>query len=247
MVEQVDSIRILGVRVDALDMEGAADRIEALVATGGRHLVATVNPEFIMRARRDAAFARVLETASLCLADGAGVTWAARRLGRRLPERITGIDLLPMLARRSAERGLRLYLLGAAEGVAEIAAERLRQIAPGVVIAGCHAGAAGPEGDEESLALMNAAHPDILLIAYGAPRQELWYDRNRARVEAPVAIGVGGAFDYLSGRVARAPGWMRSAGLEWLYRLVRQPRRAGRMAALPLYALAVIRAGGTRH
>ncbi len=247
MGEQVDSIRILGVRVDALDMEAAADRIEALVATGGRHLVATVNPEFIMRARRDAAFARVLETASLCLADGAGVMWAARRLGRPLPERITGIDLLPMLARRSAERGLRLYLLGAAEGVAEIAAERLRQIVPGVVIAGCHAGAAGPEGDEESLSLMNAAHPDILLIAYGAPRQEFWYDRNRERVGAPVAIGVGGAFDYLSGRVSRAPGWMRSAGIEWLYRLVRQPRRVGRMAALPWYALAVIRAGGTRH
>lgn len=247
MLEAVESIRILGVRVDVLAAEAAAERIESLVASGGRHLVATVNPEFIMRARRDRTFQRVLESASLCLADGAGVTWAARRIGRPLPERIAGSDLVPLIARRAATRGLRLYLLGAAEGVAEEAAERLRQLAPGVVIAGCHAGASGPEGDEDSLALVNAARPDILLIAYGAPRQELWYDRNRERVAAPVAIGVGGAFDYLSGRVSRAPTWMRSAGLEWLYRLLRQPRRAGRMVALPLYVLAVIRAGGTRH
>jgi len=243
MVEAVDSIRILGVRVDVVAMEAAADRIEVLAASGGRHLVATVNPEFIMRARRDPDFARVLESASLCLADGAGVTWAARRAGTPLPGRVTGTDLVPVLARRSAERGLRLFLLGGGEGVAGEVADRLREVAPGVVIAGCHGGEAGPEGDAESVALINAARPDVLLVAYGAPRQEMWHDRNRERLAVPVAIGVGGAFDYLSGRVSRAPSWLRAAGLEWLYRLLRQPRRLGRMSVLPGYALAVIRAG----
>ena len=244
MIEPVESIRVLGVRVDVLDMGAAVDRIQALARSGGRHLVVTVNPEFIMRARRDAGFARLLDSASLALADGVGVTWAARRLGRPLPGRIAGADLVPELARRSAEGGLRLFLLGASEGVAAMAAARLLEIAPGAIVTGSHAGLAGPEGDEAAVALLNAARPDVLLIAYGAPLQEEWYQRNRERVTVPVAIGVGGTFDYLSGRVPRAPGWMRGLGLEWLYRLLRQPSRAARMGVLPLFALAVLKARG---
>lgn len=241
MAEPVESLRLLGVRVDALDMERAIDRIERLASSAGSHLVATVNPEFVMRARRDPEFGRILEGAALCLADGAGITWAARRLGKPLPGRITGVDLLAPLAERAAARGLRVYFLGAATGVAELAAAHLRELAPTLVVAGCHAGMAGPDGDAESVALINAARADILLIAYGAPFQERWYDRNRGRLSVAVFIGVGGAFDYLSGRVPRAPRWMREVGLEWFYRLLRQPRRALRMTALPLYALAVLR------
>jgi N-acetylglucosaminyldiphosphoundecaprenol N-acetyl-beta-D-mannosaminyltransferase len=241
---QMRSTRVLGVRVDAVDVEQALDRIGELLAAGGHHLVATVNPEFIMRARRDPEFGRVLEGAGLCLADGWGVTWAARRQGRPLPGRVTGTDLIPPLARRAAEKGWRLFLLGAAEGVADEVAELLETRFPGLAVAGCHAGVAGPEGDQESLALITAARPDIVLVAYGAPRQELWIARNLAHLPAGVGVGVGGAFDYLSGRVARAPGWMRRAGLEWLYRLFRQPWRVGRMAALPAFALEVLRSRG---
>ena len=236
------SIQVLGVRVDALDTQATLDRIGELLAGGGHHLVATVNPEFIMLARRNPEFHRVLDGAALCLADGRGVTWAAARQGRPLPDRVTGVDLIPALAERAARFRWRLFLLGAAPGVAETVADLLRAAHPGLVIAGCHAGVAGPEGDEESLRLIGAARPDIVLVAYGAPRQEFWIARNLARLEAGVGIGVGGAFDYLSGRVPRAPAWMRRAGVEWLYRLLRQPWRAGRMAVLPLFAFEVLRA-----
>jgi N-acetylglucosaminyldiphosphoundecaprenol N-acetyl-beta-D-mannosaminyltransferase len=239
---EMGSIRVLGVRVDDLDTKGTLDRIEELLGAGGHHLVATVNPEFVMLARRDPEFHRLLEGAALCLADGWGVTWAARRQGRSLPARVTGVDLIPALADRAARRGWRLFLLGGAPGIAETVSGLLRRRYPELVIAGSHAGVAGPEGDEESLGLIAAARPDILLVAYGAPRQELWIARNLARLEAGVGIGVGGAFDYLSGRVPRAPAWMRRVGLEWLYRLLRQPWRARRMAVLPLFALEVLRA-----
>jgi N-acetylglucosaminyldiphosphoundecaprenol N-acetyl-beta-D-mannosaminyltransferase len=237
----MSSIRVLGVRVDAVDPVSALARIEELIAAGGHHLVATVNPEFIMRARRDPEFQRVLDSASLCLPDGWGVTWAARRQGHPLPGRVPGIDLIPPLAARAAQLGWRLYLLGAAPGVAEAAAAQLRKDYPGLRITGCHAGEAGPAGDEESLSLIEAAGADIVLVAYGAPRQELWIARNLARLPAGVGIGVGGAFDFLSGRVRRAPGWMRRLGLEWFFRLLLQPWRARRMAALPRFALEVLR------
>jgi N-acetylglucosaminyldiphosphoundecaprenol N-acetyl-beta-D-mannosaminyltransferase len=235
------SIRVLGVRVDDLDTQGTLDRIEELLAAGGHHLVATVNPEFVMLARRNPEFRRLLEGAALCLADGWGVTWAARRQGRPLPDRITGVDLIPALADRAARHGWRLYLLGAAPGVAEAVAALLKARQPDLVVAGCHAGVAGPEGDDESVRLISAAHPDIVFVAYGAPRQELWIGRNLGRLEARIGIGVGGAFDYLSGRVPRAPAWMRRTGLEWLYRLFRQPWRARRMAVLPRFAWEVLR------
>jgi N-acetylglucosaminyldiphosphoundecaprenol N-acetyl-beta-D-mannosaminyltransferase len=240
--EPMSSIRVLGVRVDAVDVDSALDRIEEMLAAGGHHLVATVNPEFIMRARRDPEFRQVLDSASLCLPDGWGVTWAARRQGNPLPGRVTGIDLIPPLAARAARLGWRIYLLGAGPGVAVAAAARLRRDFSGLQITGCHAGEAGPEGDEESLRLIEAAGADIVLVAYGAPRQELWIARNLARLPAAVGIGVGGAFDFLAGRVRRAPGWMRRLGLEWLFRLLVQPWRARRMAALPRFALEVLRA-----
>jgi len=237
---RMSSIRVLGVRVDSVDVESALAQIEALIAAGGHHLVATVNPEFIMRARHDPEFLRVLESASLCLPDGWGVTWAARRQGRPLPGRVPGTDLIPPLAARAAQLGWRLFLLGAGPGVAEAAAARLRSDFPGLRITGCHAGQAGPDGDEESLHLIDAAGADIVLVAYGAPRQELWIARNLARLPAAVGIGVGGAFDFLSGNVRRAPGWMRRLGLEWLFRLGMQPWRARRMVALPRFALEVL-------
>jgi N-acetylglucosaminyldiphosphoundecaprenol N-acetyl-beta-D-mannosaminyltransferase len=126
-------------------------------------------------------------------------------------------------------------------GVAEETARRLQARAPGLKIAGVYAGSPRPEDDQRSLELIAAAKPDVLLVAYGHPRQELWIARNRDRLQVPLAIGVGGAFDYVAGRVRRAPPWMRRARLEWLFRLVRQPWRARRMAVLPLFAVKVLR------
>jgi N-acetylglucosaminyldiphosphoundecaprenol N-acetyl-beta-D-mannosaminyltransferase len=235
-------MRILGVRVDCLDMAGAVETIGRMVEERGQtRLVATVNPEFVMRARADAQFRQVLEGAALCLADGIGVVWAMRRQGCPQSERVAGSDLVPHLARRCAASGWRPFLLGAAPGVAADAARRMEADNPGLRVAGVHAGSPAPDDDEETLRRIAAARPDLLLVAYGAPQQELWIARNLCRLGVPVAIGVGGTFDFLAGRVRRAPGWVRRAHLEWLWRLAMQPARVRRMAALPAFALAVLR------
>ena len=236
----MNQARVLGVRVDCLDMEASLDRIEQFVDAGGHHLVATVNPEFVMRATTDQDFARVLESADLCLADGTGVVWAARRQGCAMREPVTGVDLIPPLAALCARRGFRIFLLGAAPGVADDLATRLRAEHPELEVA-AHAGTPDPSADAATLALIRVHKPQVLLVAYGHPKQELWIDRMRDSLGVAVAMGVGGSFDYLTGRIPRAPAWMRRAGLEWLFRLVRQPWRVRRMAVLPIYALRVLR------
>jgi len=236
----VNQARVLGVRVDCLDMDASLDRIAQLVGEGGHHLVATVNPEFVMRAHVDSEFARVLESADLCLADGSGVVWAARRQGCTIREPVTGVDLIPRLAALCAKRRFRLFLLGAAPGVAVELASRLRAENSRLDVE-AHPGSPDPSSDEETLALIERFKPHVLLVAYGHPTQELWIDRMSDKLGVAVAVGVGGSFDYLTGRVPRAPAWMRRAGLEWLFRLVRQPWRIRRMAVLPIYALRVLR------
>jgi N-acetylglucosaminyldiphosphoundecaprenol N-acetyl-beta-D-mannosaminyltransferase len=195
-----------------------------------------------MLARRDPEFARVLDSAALCLPDGSGVVWAARRQGCAISAPVTGVDLIPQLAATCARRGWRMFLLGAATGIAGELAARLRAENPGLEVAH-HAGQAGPASDREIVALIRQHSPQVLLVAFGAPKQELWIERAGPEAGAAVSIGVGGSFDYLTGRVPRAPAWMRRAGMEWAYRLVRQPWRARRMAVLPGFALRVLRGG----
>jgi N-acetylglucosaminyldiphosphoundecaprenol N-acetyl-beta-D-mannosaminyltransferase len=193
-----------------------------------------------MRAKADPDFARVLESADLCLADGSGVVWAARRQGCAMREPVTGVDIIPPLAALCARRHLNLFLLGAAPGVADDLAARLRAEHPGLEVA-AHAGSPDQSADAETLALIRAHKAQVLLVAYGHPKQEMWIDRMRGSLGVAVAMGVGGSFDYLTGRIPRAPAWMRRARLEWLFRLVRQPWRIRRMAVLPIYALRVLR------
>lgn len=231
--------RVLGVKVDCLDTGSALAAIERFVEEGGPHLVATVNPEFVMRAQRDPAFARVLASAELCLPDGTGVVWAARRQGCEMPGPVAGVDLVQPLAAMCARRGFRMFLLGAAPGVADELAAKLRTANPALQVA-AHPGGPDAAHDEEALRLIHDHGTQVLLVAYGAPAQEMWIERLRNRLGVAVAIGVGGAFDYLTDRVPRAPEWMRNAGLEWLHRLVRQPWRIRRMAVLPIYALKVL-------
>ena len=222
-------------------MTGALERLEHFVDEGGLHLVATVNPEFVMKAQKDPGFARVLASAQLCLADGTGVVWAARRQGCPIRHPVAGADLVEPIAALCARRGFRLFLLGAMPGVADQLAAKLRAAHPQLAVT-AHAGAPDPSGDAETLSLIHEHRADVLLVAYGAPAQEVWIDRLHNRLQVAVAMGVGGAFDYLTGRVPRAPAWMRRAGLEWLHRLVRQPWRIRRMAVLPVYALKVLSA-----
>ena len=225
------SVSILGVRVDGVTMGETLDWFEAAVAGRQPRQVCTANPEFVMAAQRDPAFRAALNAADLVLPDGVGLLWAARRLGGRLPERVAGSDLIFQLAERGARLGWRLFLLGAAEGVAARTAEVLQARAPGLVVGGTFAGNPRPE-----------AAPDILLVAYGAPAQDLWIARHREALGVPVSMGVGGAFDFVAGTARRAPAWLRRMGLEWLHRLARQPWRVRRVAtAVIAFPLAVLR------
>lgn len=233
-------IPILGVGIHDVTEEEAVGWVERFIQESGPHQVVTVNPEFVIEARRNAAFRRVLNEADLAVPDGVGILWAGRLLGRPFRGRVPGVELVLRLAERAAEQGYRLFLLGAAPGVAEEAAARLRERYPGLTIAGTYAGSPDPAEEEEIGARIRAASPHILLVAYGAPRQDLWLKRNLPRLGVAVGIGVGGTLDYISGRVRRAPAWMRRYGLEWLYRLFRQPWRWRRMLSLPAFAALVL-------
>jgi N-acetylglucosaminyldiphosphoundecaprenol N-acetyl-beta-D-mannosaminyltransferase len=245
-----DSVFVLGVRVDRVSQQQALDRIEEIIArrqASGNTLpceqIITVNPEFVMVAQRNAAFRIAINEAALVLADGTGVVWATRYLGSPAPERVTGTDTLAALASRCSKAGYRLYLLGAAPGVAEAAAQRLQELTPGLQIAGTFAGSPAPEEEDAIIERIREAQADVLCVAYGAPAQELWIHRNLSRLPVAIAIGVGGAFDFLSGRQRRAPRLMQRTGLEWLYRLYREPWRWRRMLALPRFALQVLLKG----
>jgi N-acetylglucosaminyldiphosphoundecaprenol N-acetyl-beta-D-mannosaminyltransferase len=206
-----------------------------------RHIV-TVNPEFIMMARANPAFAAVLQRADLSTADGIGIILAARLQGVQLAGRLTGVDLTELLASIRAPSPS-LFLLGAAEGVAEEAGKRLQHRHPDVIIAGSWSGSPQESDLAEIVARITETGADTLLVAFGAPEQDLWIQRHNqclAGCGIVIAIGVGGTFDYLSGRVPRAPRLIRRIGFEWLYRLIRQPWRWRRQLALPKFVALVI-------
>lgn len=234
-------ITLLGVRIDDVTMVEAMAQIAAFIRIRTPHQIATVNPEFVMTAQHNTAFASVLQAADLAVPDGVGLKIAARLTGQRLHGRVSGVDLCEQLAAASQAHGWRLYLLGAAPGVANATATVLQRRFPGVVIAGAYAGSPRPQDELAIRARITEARPDVLLVAYGAPAQDLWIARNQPTLRVPVAIGVGGTFDYLSGRVLRAPRWMRQLGLEWLFRLIRQPWRWKRIwTAVVIFPLAVL-------
>ena len=237
-------VTILGTPVDTVDLPGALARVASWLDTpeGGLRHVVTVNPEFVMAARRDPRFAAALRASALATADGVGITLAARVLGVPRAPRIPGVELVEGLA-GLRHPGARLFLLGAAPGVADEAAARLLVRHPAAQIVGVYPGSPAARDWSAIEAQLRAAAPSILLVAFGHPRQDLWIAERRAQLEAlgvVVASGVGGAFDYLSGRVPRAPQLVRRAGCEWLYRLLRQPWRWRRQLVLPRFAALVL-------
>ena len=241
------STSVLGVRVDRVTREQALDRIEHMIVFRRANAtmqhcqqVVTVNTEFVMAAQHDSDFRQAINGAALVVADGIGIVWATYLGKTPVPERITGTDTVEALAKRCAAAGYRMYLLGAAPGVAEQAAARLQAIAPGLIIAGTYAGSPALEEEDAILERVGVADADVLCVAYGAPAQDLWIARNMARLPVAVAMGVGGAFDFLSGRQRRAPRILQRVGLEWLYRLYREPWRWKRMLAIPRFMLYVL-------
>ncbi len=234
-------LSILGLPVDTITYKTWLEQIEIwLREKQSAKQVCTVNPEFIMIAQRDPIFFHILQRAALCVPDGVGLLWASRYLGAPLPERVTGSDGLPLIAEHAAERGWKIFFLGAGAGIAARAATILQARYPGLQVVGTHSGSPAADEEDAIVALINKSGADILFVAYGAPKQDKWIARNLPRLQVGMAMGVGGSFDFIAGTVPRAPEWLQKRGLEWLYRLLRQPWRWRRMLRLPRFVLAVL-------
>lgn len=235
-------IRILGVPVDEYDMQQSLDLIGAFVSQGRErlHQVVTINPEGVWLAVEDPDLARIIEEASLVTPDGNGILWAAERLGTPLKERVAGIELLENICRRGAEQGWRVYLLGAKPGVAEAAAASLQQKYPGLIVAGCDDGYFR-EREAQAIDRVREAGADVLFAALGMPYQEKWLHQHAKELSCAVAIGVGGSFDVLAGLVKRAPRLWQKLKLEWLWRLLSDPKRWRRYLVIPRFMRAVKR------
>jgi N-acetylglucosaminyldiphosphoundecaprenol N-acetyl-beta-D-mannosaminyltransferase len=232
---------LLGARIDALTMEETVERVSGFIKSGRPHRILTLNPEYLYRAQFDGGMMRLITRSDLVTPDGVGIVWACRVAGYPVKERITGIDLMQRLVKRAAACGWRVYLLGASPGVAEKTAEKLCCSYPGLQIAGTHHGYF--REDEAGLVAeaVREAGPDLVFVALGAPRQELWIDRYLESTGAAAAMGVGGSFDVIAGKVRRAPAWVRRLHLEWFSRLLQEPSRWRRQLILPCFACMVLR------
>lgn len=219
---------LLGMGVHRITRTAVESRLDDWSRMGETHQVLTVNLDFLSIGSRDERFRQLVNSAALVVPDGVPVLWAARYLGRPLAERITGLDLIEMAVRHSIEHGSSLFFLGAAPGVAERAAARLAQRFGGFRLAGAYAPPFGalddPAEDAHIRSLIADSKPDFLFVAFGCPRQDFWI-RDHADLGVPVAVGIGGSFDLLSGDIRRAPRWAQRAGLEWAFRLFHEPRR----------------------
>lgn len=240
----VESVTILGVPVQRLTYEELLALFGEWIAqdlpVAPARQVCTVNPEFLVDARRNAAFTAVLRDADACVADGVGVAWAAKWRNKPVPERITGSDGIYRICERAARMGWRVYFLGAAPGVAERTAHRLCELFTGLQLSGTYSGSPASADWVDVEQRLHAARPDILFVAFGHPRQDLWIAAHKAELPCRIAMGVGGAFDFVAGVAPRAPMWMRRAGVEWVHRLATQPWRWRRMLKLPQFVWMVL-------
>ena len=225
-------LKILGVNIDKISLSETLNSISGLITGQSQHLIATVNPEFIVEAQKNSEFATVLNSATINTCDGAGLQWAARFLyGENIP-RVTGVDLVQELL-KSKTGNYKIFLLGGAEGVAA----GLRQKYPENIVGAESGGKLNKivkpwvlENNDNIIEKINESGANIILVAFGQVKQEIWILGNLPLIPSvKVGIGIGGTFDYLTGKVKRPPAWMRRAGLEWLYRLVMMPERAGRI------------------
>ena len=227
-----DFVHLWGVRIDNLTME---DAVEGALTGGRGGFVVTPNAVMLDACRKNPAHAALLNRATLSLADGAGVMLCAKRSGQPLRERIAGIAFGEALMKRAAEEGLRVFLLGGGEGIAEAAAERLSQKYAGLRIAGCCWGYFEKQGEEDRRVteIIRASRPDILFVCFGFPLQEEWIDAHRHLLpDLRVIAGLGGALDVWSGRLRRAPRIISHCGMEWAWRMLREPKRLKNLPAI---------------
>lgn len=235
-------IDLMGCLVDNLNMEETLGVVEGFIASGRPHQHVVVNVDKIVKAHRDPVLRKIINDCALINADGMPVVWASRLLGKPLKERVTGVDLFEALMARSAQKGWRVFLLGAREEVVSGVANLYPARYPGLDLAGYRNGYWKPDEEAAVVAQIAAARPDILFVAISSPKKEEFLARYQAAMKVPFAMGVGGTFDVAVGLVKRAPVWMQNAGLEWFYRFLQEPRRMFRryfiddMAFVALFA-----------
>lgn len=244
MTEQLRRrVEILGIGVDPVTMDEAMNFIQGFIAEGVPRLVVTADAAGIVAAQSDAQWRSIMETADLVTPDSVGVLWAAERRGDPIPQRVSGVDLVEKLVEKSASTKCRLFFLGAAPGVAIAARDALEKKYPGASIVGVHDGFFGESDTKLVVEKVRDAKPDVLLVAMGIPRQEKFIKEHMYEIGAAVNMGVGGSFDVLSGSVKRAPAWLQKLQLEWLWRLIQNPKKWRKVAALPKFWWLVIRSG----
>lgn len=226
------TVRLFGIDLHAVTETEAVGLILEWVARrdGRLRFVVTPNVQHAVMFQENAALRQAYSQASLVIVDGAPLVWSSRLFGDPLPERVAGSDIVPALfARASADRPLSAYFLGGAPGVGELAAKAVARDYPYVTIRGIDSPPLGFERDEQAnraiVERINRARPDLLLVALGCPKQELWAERYGPNLEVPVALCIGGTIDFLAGKTARAPRWMRASGIEWFHRMASNPRR----------------------
>ena len=234
-------IAIMGIPFDNINSAQALQAIDEMVASGGPHYLVTANVDFLVQAHEDVELRRILVEADLVLCDGTPLVWVSRLLGNPLPERVAGADLAPLLIELAAEKGHRLFLLGATEDSCSQAAANLQRQYPKLLIAGHYSPPFKQllEMDhDEIVRRIQQAKPDLLLVSFGCPKQEKWIAMHYRALGVPVCAGVGATIDFLAGKVKRAPVWMRRSGLEWIFRLLQEPRRLFRRYARDLWVFA---------
>lgn len=235
-----DYIRILGIKINKVDMEQAINEIDSLIIDDNKNYIVTPNSEMIVMAQEDDELADILNNSNLNVADGAGVVLASKIYGDKLTERVAGFDLMQHLLELASDKNYSIYLLGSKPGLVDCTREIISAKYPCLNICGTHHGYLDKELQKKVIDEVNHLRPDILFVGMGVPLQEKFIYNNLSQLEVKIAMTVGGSFDVLAGEVKRAPFLMQRLNLEWLYRLIQEPTRLGRMMALPKFVFLVL-------
>jgi len=244
--ETQDRVDVLGIHVSVTDMEHTVGTFARWIDDGERHLVCVSDMNALLHARADKQLTEVYNTSGMTLPDGMPLVWAGKKAGFDRMDRVCGPDLIERVMAEAEQRGWSQYFYGGADGVAEKLRDTFTARHPGLKVAGVYSPpyrALMAEEDDEIVARLNEANPDIIWVGLGAPKQERWMAEHRDRLDAAILIGVGAAFDFHTGRLDRAPDWMQRAGLEWSYRLYKEPRRLWRryVLGIPRFGVGILR------
>ncbi|TCT14112.1 N-acetylmannosaminyltransferase [Natranaerovirga pectinivora] len=235
-------VNIIGIKFNHISMKQAIDLVMGYLVTANEktHMICTPNPEIVMIAQKEGRLKEIINSSDLVVPDGIGIVKAAKILGNPLPERVAGYDLVQNVFRKISKTVHTVYFLGGAPGVAEIAAKNMMEKHPGLKVIGYQDGYFSQDKEKTIIEEINSLSPDLLLVGFGAPKQEFWISDNKNKLKVKACIGVGGSFDVMSGQIKRAPKWMIKCNLEWFYRLIKQPTRIKRMILLPIFMIKVI-------